>query len=376
MRSRSAGREKQVVDRFASRTKVLLAQHAGLTCSNPDCRVFTGGPHLSIGEAAHITAASSDGPRYDRLLTPQQRGSYSNGIWLCRNCHRLIDSDERSFPTKLLHLWKQVAERRAHAFVGKVSPFVEDLRAIGPARARLIELPFVRNVHELHDIVADQSYAYPTTLIIREQIAVSESPVAILDMASELIIAIWQSNPEAAGILATALSTAFDRWEPGRDVLDKLKCLCRADLMERDYTRVGAIEPLAFTLAAKGHAGIHRKFLGAVIESEPWKEADSTRIGFYYGSPAAEAAAINRHLNDPLRSGALRANDTARLMRLVARPTTELARPRIRAILGEMLRQSVDSLWSGGEIDLAVGVIGQMTEYGFDVREKNPASGH
>ena len=55
--------------------------------SNPQKRV-------SIGEAAHITAAAEGGPRYNPDLTPEERSSIENGIWLCKSCARMIDSDE------------------------------------------------------------------------------------------------------------------------------------------------------------------------------------------------------------------------------------------------------------------------------------------
>lgn len=74
----------------------------GGKCSNPNCRRETKGPHsnpqkrVSIGEAAHITAAAEGGPRYNPDLTPEERSSIENGIWLCKSCARMIDSDEIS----------------------------------------------------------------------------------------------------------------------------------------------------------------------------------------------------------------------------------------------------------------------------------------
>ena len=68
---------------------------------------------MSIGEAAHITAAAAGGPRYDPSLSHLDRRSFSNGIWLCRNCARLIDADERGFTVELLREWKKKAETAA-----------------------------------------------------------------------------------------------------------------------------------------------------------------------------------------------------------------------------------------------------------------------
>lgn len=68
---------------------------------------------LSIGKAAHITAASEGGPRYDRNLTSAQRKHISNGIWLCSSCADIIDLDEDTYPTTLLKDWVASAERHA-----------------------------------------------------------------------------------------------------------------------------------------------------------------------------------------------------------------------------------------------------------------------
>jgi hypothetical protein len=47
-------------------------------------------------------------------MTPEQRGSAENGIWLCTKCARIIDSAEgEAWPVALLEAWKQGAERSA-----------------------------------------------------------------------------------------------------------------------------------------------------------------------------------------------------------------------------------------------------------------------
>ena len=42
---------------------------------------------------AHICAAAQGGPRYDASMTPEERKSFENGIWLCQSCSKLIDTD-------------------------------------------------------------------------------------------------------------------------------------------------------------------------------------------------------------------------------------------------------------------------------------------
>jgi len=65
------------------------------------------GSTLYIGKAAHITAASENGPRYDSSLSPEQRKSINNGIFLCSNCADMIDKNNGlDFSTDLLKTWK------------------------------------------------------------------------------------------------------------------------------------------------------------------------------------------------------------------------------------------------------------------------------
>src|SRR5262249_1939241 len=88
-------------------------------CSKPRRDIVTSGPaedpaqSFSIGTAAHITAALRSGPRYDRSLTPTQRTSTGNAIWLCRNCGTLVDRDPGFLTAAMLRDWKQQAENRA-----------------------------------------------------------------------------------------------------------------------------------------------------------------------------------------------------------------------------------------------------------------------
>ena len=106
-------------DDFDAKTKETLARRVGYRCSNPDCRKLTSGPQedptkaLSIGVAAHITAASEGGPRYDDSLSAEERSSVDNGIWLCQNCAHLIDSDVQRYTVGLLREWKRQAEQGA-----------------------------------------------------------------------------------------------------------------------------------------------------------------------------------------------------------------------------------------------------------------------
>ena len=112
-------------DDFTKPTIKLLRERVNNTCSNPTCRISTLGPNslkaktTSVGNAAHITAASKGGPRYDSSLTSEQRKSYDNGIWLCGVHAKEIDVDVIKYPVQLLKEWKRKAIERASNNFGK-----------------------------------------------------------------------------------------------------------------------------------------------------------------------------------------------------------------------------------------------------------------
>ena len=112
-------------DDFSAKTKDTLAKRVGFICSNPECKMLTIGPNsdgknsVSIGVAAHISAASEGGPRYDFNLTSEERQDISNGIWLCQTCSRLIDRDINKYPVEILQQWKQNSELEASEKLNK-----------------------------------------------------------------------------------------------------------------------------------------------------------------------------------------------------------------------------------------------------------------
>jgi Intein splicing domain len=107
-------------DDFSPAMKEVLAKRVGFRCSNPACRQLTSGPQVdttktvNVGVAAHITAASVGGPRYDASLTPDVRSHPDNGIWLCQKCGKLVDNDAARYPESLLREWRMLAEETAN----------------------------------------------------------------------------------------------------------------------------------------------------------------------------------------------------------------------------------------------------------------------
>ena len=98
---------------FSNSTKRMLAERAAWRCAHPQCPVATIGPSeangsnqsITLGEAAHITAAAVRGPRYDRA-TEQQRRDSVNGVSMGRHHARLVDAEGTTPDT--LRMWKRM----------------------------------------------------------------------------------------------------------------------------------------------------------------------------------------------------------------------------------------------------------------------------
>jgi hypothetical protein len=106
-------------DDFAERTKLQIAKRAGWLCSFPTCRTSTvgatsdGESEINIGTAAHICAAAPRGPRYDERMSPEERSSAKNGIWMCRDHGKAIDSNDPEYTVERLRDWKKQAEQES-----------------------------------------------------------------------------------------------------------------------------------------------------------------------------------------------------------------------------------------------------------------------
>jgi hypothetical protein len=125
-------------DEFPLGIKELLSKRVGSRCSNPNCRQLTSGPQedpnkaLNVGVAAHITAASPDGPRYDSAMSSEQRTSANNGIWLCQKCAKLVDNDSARYAIKMLINWRTTAENAARDEVEGKNQSITQLRNSDP----------------------------------------------------------------------------------------------------------------------------------------------------------------------------------------------------------------------------------------------------
>ena len=100
-------------DDFSEETRQLIAKRAGYICSYPGCGRMTVAVSpdrksglTMIGVAAHITAASVKGPRFDKTMNSEERKSERNGIWVCQTHGKLIDDNSSKCTTEELRRFK------------------------------------------------------------------------------------------------------------------------------------------------------------------------------------------------------------------------------------------------------------------------------
>jgi len=116
---------------FSKKTVDILAKRAAFKCSNPDCRVSTVGPNSDvrkstlIGEAAHIFGARPNSKRYRPDMTDIARAEITNSIWLCRNCHKLIDTDDQKYTSNVLFAWREEHEKYTQSELGSASERIQ-----------------------------------------------------------------------------------------------------------------------------------------------------------------------------------------------------------------------------------------------------------
>ena len=139
-----------VRDEFSAATRKTLVARAGMRCSNPSCRRATAKADptdtenwIDLGVAAHITAASQRGPRYDGSLSREQRCSAHNGVWLCHHCAKEVDSTESTYEIATLRTWKEQAEactaRDAAATLDAIAQLIADIESTRGAISAYVE---------------------------------------------------------------------------------------------------------------------------------------------------------------------------------------------------------------------------------------------
>jgi hypothetical protein len=104
--------------------------------------------------AAHICAAAPGGKRFDPNMSPEQRSSTENGIWLCAKCAKLIDSDEQKYTPEFLKRLKTEHENSISAQISRAGLIKKEfVEAVKVTAADLVGANFRRDsVHLLLNI--------------------------------------------------------------------------------------------------------------------------------------------------------------------------------------------------------------------------------
>ena len=106
------------------KTRKMLWGRAANRCAFPSCplelvidETETDDESL-IGEECHIVARSSDGPRGDSPLTPEQRDKYGNLILMCAVHHKVIDDQSGEYTVERLQQMKRDHENWVRSSLG------------------------------------------------------------------------------------------------------------------------------------------------------------------------------------------------------------------------------------------------------------------
>lgn len=352
-------------DEFPQHVKDDVAARAGHRCSKPDCPAVTIGPKLgpagtiNTGEAAHIYAAASGGPRPHPTMSEDERRSLANAIWLCRTHHTVVDRDDSPHPASLLYQWKILAEDRARRAL------LEPARALQELAAHLVELPGVKTPHQLLSLITRQFYTRDTAALISQFLQGPEGR-KITGMAAKLALEHWETDPTTAGLLITVVDTNLDTWTPNKSVTKKLRTLCNKSISDTDCAKIGAIEPAAYALAAKGDQAAFRMFLKGIVGSSPFRSADVARVDFYYGNQMRQFQAYLRHALDSKKVGILRVNNVGRLIHILHQAGLEGAKPFRREIV-RLIRECQQAASQNEESDLAAWIQSEIEPYILDL---------
>ena len=81
-------------------------------------------------------------------MTPEQRSSIENGIWLCQTCSKIIDSDEKKYTVEVLKDWKSKAESRAEIGLIKQINEITDVKKERIFEEKEKDVIEVLNIHK------------------------------------------------------------------------------------------------------------------------------------------------------------------------------------------------------------------------------------
>ncbi|MFD0894394.1 hypothetical protein ACFQ5Q_12265 [Luteolibacter ambystomatis] len=97
---------------YTERTIKRLFAGSHNECAMPRCKspIIIG--ETVVGDVCHIGARNKKGPRYNPDLTLKERNDFPNLLVLCKTCHKIVDSNEKTYTVELLGEIKTLHESK------------------------------------------------------------------------------------------------------------------------------------------------------------------------------------------------------------------------------------------------------------------------
>lgn len=159
-------------DNFTPYTKEILGQSVGYHCVRPGCGLPTTafnpstGNMSRLGFAAHDSAASPGGPRFNEELTSEQRKALENGAHLCPTCARLVDIAPEHFPPGTLVFWQQKAmECRQQGMYSSYQSLGLDFKAGCEGAQKFLNICQKISFNDYQQLITWNSYCAMTDLV-------------------------------------------------------------------------------------------------------------------------------------------------------------------------------------------------------------------
>lgn len=198
---------KKPRDEFSTITITKLAKRAAYHCSN--CQISTLSASESddeelshTGVAAHIIAASPNGPRADANVSIIEKISIRNGIYCCQICAKLIDANRGTdYPPERLQQIKNDHEKLTRTGTIPMSP-EQFAKSVGVSNSK--------NTPDKPDLALRFIYPKFPALVL-----INQSPVVATDI--KWTVALWNMDlPERNDPLPIPVST-FDFIRPNNE---------------------------------------------------------------------------------------------------------------------------------------------------------------
>ena len=182
-------------DNFSAQTIRIIAERSGGRCAM--CRAPTYGPRdidyksMNVGQAAHITAAAPGGPRFDPNMSPQTRSSALNGMWLCGNCHHIIDTNVKEYTVERLRKIKRDAEADARTALGvaaidKIASHDNSPIVVATSANAVMEIRKIKT--QLEDMIQAKSQTHPNDLLEKLKYIDVVNDTYLSAVGSELLV--------------------------------------------------------------------------------------------------------------------------------------------------------------------------------------------